>query len=85
MFGGWLPSIRRIDIGGGHTRAIRCTDANSADTAEPTAAQKCQFGGFSRASRLSFRREKCHLCHLRHIAALNRLKLNSTSEYIAVF
>ncbi len=58
IFGGSLPPIRRTDIGGGITRAIRCTsvrhfsgiepnlpcrkNVNSADTAR---APACHFSG----------------------------------------
>src|SRR4051794_19340779 len=62
------PSLTSADphFGGGHTGAIRGTCVISADLAEPSAMQKYQFGGFSRASRLSFRRMKLHFVHLLH-------------------
>ncbi len=41
---------------GGHTGAIRCTCAISADMSEPPADTKCQFSGITGGSRLSFRR-----------------------------
>ena len=66
-FGGSLPSIRRIDISGGHTGTSRCTCVISALSAEPAAMQKCQFSGFSRASRPPFQREICNFCNLCNI------------------
>ena len=66
-FGGLLPFIRRTGISGGHTGTSRCIRAISALSAEPTAMQKCQFSGFSRASRPPFQRENCNLCNLCNI------------------
>ncbi len=45
---------------GGHTRSIRCNCAISAASVEPTALQKCQFGGLEGASRRSFQRKYCN-------------------------
>jgi len=46
---------------GGFTGAIRCTHAISVASAEPPADTKCQFSGFSRASRQTFQRINCNL------------------------
>ena len=64
-FGGLLPHIRRVCISGGHTGDIRGVDVISAPSAVLPAMQKCQFSGFSRASRPPFQRENCSLCSLR--------------------
>jgi len=48
---------------GGNTGAFRRICVTSVAVAEPSAAQKCQFGGLSRASRLSIQRKYCNLCN----------------------
>jgi hypothetical protein len=57
---------------GSNTGAIRCTCAISEALAEPAAIQKCQFSGFSRASRLSFQRmNSSQLQYFRHKTTLH--------------
>jgi hypothetical protein len=67
---------------GGISRAIRCTCAISAEITEPPAAQNCQFGGFSAASRPSFQREICKICN--KIALLLNIKFNKKGAYKTV-
>ncbi len=55
-------------FGGGHTGAFRCTCVISAASAEPAAIQKCQFSGFSLASRPPFQRINCTFRILCNIA-----------------
>lgn len=68
---------------GGHDRAFRRMSAISAALAELATMQKCQFSGFSAASRLSFRRIKCKLCNKKGcrsnplISVVNSLPINS--------
>jgi hypothetical protein len=59
-------SFAELTFGGGYTGAVRCTCVISAEIAEPAAITKCQFGGFSRASRQSIRRQKLHFVQLLH-------------------
>ena len=64
-FGGSLPRIRRTRVGGGNTRAIRCTCAISAPRSLTPAATKWLFSGSSRASRQTIRRNSCEFCNKR--------------------
>ncbi|MBA3870071.1 MAG: hypothetical protein H0X30_13075 [Anaerolineae bacterium] len=56
--------------GGGNSRAIRCICVISAAAAELPADTKCQFGGFSPASRHAIQREICKLCNIRRICRI---------------
>ena len=58
LFGGLYPLQRQCQsCRGGHKRTIRGVCVISVAFTERPAMQKCQFSGFSAASRLSFRRE----------------------------
>jgi hypothetical protein len=53
----------------------RCTCVISVESAEPTATQKCQFSGLSRASRLSFRRINLQFVHFSHFLHIHAAQL----------
>ena len=65
--------------GGGTSRAIRCKSVISAQSAEPPAAQNCQFSGFSRASRQTIQREICTKCNFCADFAFSAFKTRDTS------
>ena len=70
IFGGLLPHNRCYTANIGTRRTHATNPLHSAALAEPPRCILCRFSGFSRASRLSFQREKCHLCHKCHIKTL---------------
>ena len=61
--------------GGGISRASRGIGVISVATAEPSAAQKCQFSGISAASRQQFRRNECTNCNIYNLSGVSVNKI----------
>ncbi|MBA3871437.1 MAG: hypothetical protein H0X30_20020 [Anaerolineae bacterium] len=64
---------------GGSSRAFRRICIISVAVAEPPAAHKCQFGGFSRASRQTIQRKVCSKCSKSFITRENSLTVGYLS------
>ncbi|MBA3874858.1 MAG: hypothetical protein H0X30_37495 [Anaerolineae bacterium] len=70
-FGGFLSYIRHAQMAKSAAADTREPTAALAATAEPSAVQKCQFGGSLPHIRLPFRRELCKICNKIAFCALS--------------
>src|SRR5262249_15984594 len=74
------PHIRRNATPQNAAADPRELSAALADRSAASTMQKCQFGGFERASRLPFRRELCKICNFCEFCAISAIAHNGGYE-----